>query len=69
MTTEWTENVKPNQVQFEMNALKTHVTIQTLFGSFTAKVSDIQRKKDDKSILLPVRRMFQEMWKYYEENK
>lgn len=69
MTTEWTENVKPNQTQFMMNALKTHVTIQTLFGSFTAKVDDIRVKKDDTSILLPVRKMFLAMWKYYEENK
>lgn len=69
MTTEWTENIDKNKTVFKMNALKTHVTIQTLFGSFTAKVSDIRKKKDDVSILPPVRRMFQEMWKYYEANQ
>lgn len=67
--TDWTNTINPNEVQFSMNLVKTHVTIKTLHGSYTEKVSVIQEKLRDSMLLPEVRRMFEEMWKYYEKNK
>lgn len=52
-----------------MNALKTHVTIQTIHGEFTDSVSNIQRKLQDQYMLAPVRSMFQMMLDFYNKEK
>ena len=66
MTT-WT-NMKVNKmVEFSVNAVKTHVTVQTVYGAYTDSVSSIRRKLDDPNLLPPVRKMFQDMYDYWEK--
>lgn len=68
MTT-WT-NMKVNKmVQFSCNAIKTHVTVSTIYGTYTDSVFNIKRKLNENELLPPVRKMFQDMLSYWESVK
>lgn len=64
---EWT-NLKMNDgVEFRTNLIGTTVTISTIYGEYTVKVDDLKRKANDHDLLPDVRKMFQAMLDYYEQ--
>ena len=66
---EWT-NLKINDsVEFRTNAVKTCVTISTIHGEFTEKVSVLRRKVNDPDVLVDVRKMFRAMLDYVEQEE
>jgi hypothetical protein len=65
---EWT-NFKINDgYELSMNAVKTHVTISTIYGEYTESVTKLRRKSKDAHVLRAVRKMFEAMLDYAKEN-
>lgn len=68
MTT-WT-NMKVNkQVTFSCNALRTHVTASSIYGSDTKSVVELKSKVHDLNIHPVLRKIFRDMLNYWESNK
>lgn len=65
----WTKMKVGKMIEFSLNQLKTHVTISTIYGSYTESIITIKKKLEDNHMLPEVRRMFQEMDDYYEKEK
>lgn len=57
------------EVQLSMNALKTHVTISTIYGTHTESVKDIRDKLKNPYLLAAPRSMFQMMLDFYNKEK
>ena len=63
MTT-WTDMKINKMIEFSHNALKTHITIKTIYGQHTESVKDLRWKLQDNYLLPHVRKMFQSMLDY-----
>lgn len=64
MTT-WTNMRINNMIEFSTNALRTHVTVRSVYGVYTQSVEEIRLKLLNNELLPPVRRMFQDMLDYW----
>lgn len=67
MIGEWT-NLKLNEcVEFSTNLTNTTVTISTVHGEYTESVESLRQKVADRDLLPDVRKMFQAMLDYHEQ--
>jgi hypothetical protein len=66
---EWTNLNLQEGVEFRTNAIRSHVTISTIYGEYTASVVELRRKVNDPHVLIDVKKMFRAMLDYYENEE
>ena len=65
----WTNMKMNGEVRFDLNALKTHVIADSVYGQMVMSIDELRKKKCDHDIHPVVRKIYQDMLEFWEKNK